>query len=565
MSNNNNNSDKNKKGSTEYKKKGNYKGKGRSYDRDDAKSSNDSRNKNRYRDGSDKALGDYVGTNNDPQWYMKNPRLIADAAKVPFGYQLGSKLNIGDLGLDNNYWSSEDYRLPGIMALDMISIPGVATDADDGVNLAATGLFQYIRKNLSTYSQYAAADVMMYVLAVQEIYAQYANIQRCFGIANTYSATNLYYPKRLLKAGYDFSNAAFNTLINGMNDYRAQFNNLIYKASSIYLPTDFSMTKRMAWLYSNYWIDSASYKGQLYIHRMAYTHIIDETSSEQGTMLVTIPMGGTMQLMLNGFSQSIERIRNSDSMLKIAADMRRAFEGHQVWRLAYQDENYMVLPAYSPEVLSQIHNMSITSPISDNISTGDLASWNVTQDVDKNIVLCKPRWTDVDDPAMRYDFVNCDSTKMLDFNHDAVTTEELVEATRNQVQVTGWITEEGGYVRNYLTSSGADVCLSARIIQMTENDANVEYSYNGVWIGSDATSDPAYAATPVMNMAMYAMFDWAPIMYLCYPRVNSFAYVVPFASLNNYSKISSDNLAQLNRNVLCSMWSIPELGEYNPT
>lgn len=275
----------------QYKKKKSYR-KGESYGK---RPPSDTRNE-RTRSGIDKAtkyseipghsVSEYVGSQNDPAWYNRNTRLIQDAAKIPFSNQLGALVDMGETLQTKvpgtNYVSS--FSVPGVMALKMMNVPGIATTASDGPNLAAAGLFQFIRKNLSTVATYAAADVMMYVLGLDSIYSQYANIARVFGIVNAYSSINLYMPDALLRAGYGFSAGEWGIIRMNLNNYRSRFNNLIYKASSLYLPTDFTITSRHAWLYSNYFMDGASAKAQLYIHRMMGYHQLNETRDRKSVV-----------------------------------------------------------------------------------------------------------------------------------------------------------------------------------------------------------------------------------------------------------------------------------------
>lgn len=564
MAKKNNNGSSNPKGKTQEVKKevrDSNKGAGKAR-------SNDSKPNGKPKlSNSDSNLGSYVGMSNDPSWYLGNRRLVEDASKIPFGYQLGAPITSHDPDALLTY---DRWVVPGVMALEMINIPGVARTASDGVNLAAAALFQHIRKNLSTVAQYAAADVMMYVLGIDEIYSMYSNILRVFGIINAYSATNLYYPNTLLRAGYGFDDQEIANIKKHVNDYRSWFNNLIYKASTLYLPTDFTVTMRHAWLYSNYFMDVESLKGQLYIHRMMGYHQIDETYSNNGTALKTYVTPTTLEGMLTSFEACIEAYRDSDSMLKIAADMRRAFDGRQSWKLAYCDEAYLVLPSYSKDVLSQIHNATITRLPADPI---ELSTWDVTQSVNKNTILCTPSWSVSDEGFPKASWDNlldyARTTKILDFKWDSPTVEDVVEATRNCVLV-----QKMGEDTTYLAlmSSGVDVVWRATVYQKVEpddiyNDGFTAFHGTNIYTGDAPTVptlEPDLIITPT-DLCLWSVFDWAPIITIEAVTGDALGEVIsPFGDLANYTMLEPDTLVRLNDNILCSMWAIPELGLFNP-
>lgn len=497
----------------------------------------------------DQRVGSYVGSN-DPQWYKGNPQLIHDASKIPFTNQLGVPVTLVTDDTQTPANQPAQFVVPGIMSLQYITTPGVATSSTDGVNIAATGVFQYIRKSLSTVASYAAADVMIYLLGIDEIFSMYSNIMRIFGIVNAYSAINLYYPKLLLKAGYDMNEDDFIDLTSNLNNYRALFNNLIYKASTLYLPTNFTVTSRHAWLFANYFTDADVTKSQIYIHRMMAYHQLDETISDQGSYLKTIktPVSGEssaslMHTLLGAFNGMIEAYRSSDSMMKIAADMRRAYENQQSWRLAYCNEEYMTLPLMSKDVLSQIHNTTITyRPTSDE----DWASWDVTQDVDRNIVICDPTWhvTSSNSDTLAQMLAPAMADKFLNFYWDAVTEDDILEATRNSVGV-----YKSGADKYKIYQTGVDVCVGATVYDINTVGVFNVYPLIGITTGMN-----------ILPLSYYTSFDWAPMVWI--KDVDGDSGYRPLFDIANYAVLSNYNLTLLNNNVLASMWAVPQLGEY---
>lgn len=528
----------------------------------------DRRKSGKYNPGKNKASGKsprqeyasdsssmekYIGASNDIKWYNKNERLIHDVSKIPFGYQLGKK--IPEFSRVDGTYSIGNTVVPGIFTLDMLNVPGVATNSSDGVNLAATGLLQYVRKHLSTVGNYAAADLMMYVLGIDDIYSDFANITRLFGILNTYSAVNMYLPKHLVYALYHFSDPQeFDNIIAHMNDYRARFNNLIFKASTLYLPTDFTITERHSWLYMNTFTDAATTKAQLYGFTKAGGYILDETSSTQGTQLTYTESADTMDGLLDDFAAKIDAYRNSDSMMKIAADMRRAFDGRQKWAMFYIDENWMSVPGYDKTVLMQIHN---------TLSIPYFGSWinkDITQSVNKNIIHYQPKCIlskpDGDSVA---DFTPLVNSRIFNYFWDNVTEDEIIESTRNQPVIEfnpGTNPEEAGSV--VLGQCGADICVGYHIWTIGANDDTSDLRLGSIIYLPTNTTAKTFSAV--------AQFDWAPIMYCCQKATSGVGanedYTV-LADLANYTVISPETLSIMHSNVICSMYAIPEFGGFD--
>lgn len=497
---------------------------------------------------------------NEPRWYNANDRLVQDAVKIPFTNQIGRPIEMGNDPIFNGTYSVSNYTVPGVMVLNMVNTPGIARDANDGVNLAASMLFQKMRKDLSTYATYSSADVMMYCLGIDSIFSQYANITRLFGLCGAYSAYNLYAPKDLVCSAYGFSMDEFDNIMKNLNDYRARFNNLIFKASTLYLPVDFSIVARHAWLYSNYFLDTVGRKSQMYIHRMMGFHKLNETLSNNGTALEYIEHAQTLAGLLDEFAACIELYRSSDSMLKIAADMRRAFQESSAWQLAYVNETFLIPPMPMDDHLrNQIHNLDIFPTWAYNEIKGKtpeptqsfFGTWHISQDVNKNVVIFQPQVTKAKTDADSYgDFGILMCNKILDFNHEEVTSDDLLEATRNVFRC--YATEDSGNYNFGLSSCGADVCVGLDIVQHSNSGgAPSTFHYGSGRLTATGTS--------IRLFTMIETFDSAPYIF-AFIRSDSDGSVIatePFCEFDNYSVVDPNVITTLNNVVMCNMWSIP--------
>lgn len=490
-----------------------------------------------------KSMSEYIGTSNDPQWYLTNRRIVDDVFKISFANQLGSRFTLLN---DNDPSVMVDETIPGIMALTMVEGPGIANDPKDGVNMALTMLYQKIREDLNTYGPYAPADVGITTIGIGDVYSQFANLLRCFGIINLFSGYNFYYPERLLQAGYGFSVAEIANIRNNLANYRARFNYIITNATRLFMPVEFSIIARHAWLYSNYFMDLESIKAQIYIHRKAGYYLFDETTDPNGGMLQFNTMPTTLKGLLDAFEASTEALIRSDSIRQIQADMRHAWNDSNTWKLAYADESYICLPNYSRDVLSQIHNLQFVPPV---YNTNATYSFDIKQNVNQDILTWNPKIVVATAPTYPSESsFPLSSDKPINFHWDGHTTEDLVEATRNMMYAVPSTTSTSNDTLD-IKACGADFCIAVTIYDMTAS-----YTIDPVYVYGSTLS-----GTALNELAVASQFDWAPILYTCTTGSGG-AVCKIIGDVGNYSKVDFDTFLLQDKNIMNSMWSVPEFG-----
>lgn len=495
----------NKKPYNKGKGKQNYKKSGQYYEKQDRRGSNS---------GSSHDANGYLNRENDPSWYNKESTLVHDVTKVPFTNQVGRPLNLNNGGTE-----FDDINVPGILALRYVCGPGKAVSPSDGVNIAATALFQDTRSKLATVADYHAADQMMAVLAVDSIITMYNHMMRLFGVSKLFSSLNYNYSDALLRA-LGMSEASITDFRGNMGNYIAKFNQLAYKASQLRMPVTYAITDRHAWLFSNIFTDGVSPKSQIYVHVPAGFYFLDETVSEEGTALVYAPVSEDMTFgdYLESFNTMLERIRNSDSMNKIFSDMRRAFEASN-WTFPYITDAYIVSPTFSMEVLSQIENTTILPELDDE---DDYKTAWVTQDVSKNYVKYNPQFvTGLHDSAEEYtfsdqDYVNAcvpnnvwSGTPIINMHWDNPSSDDIAVATRNTVTLK--ITERIN--RMVAESLGCDFCVGAKFyIYSTNVNGDHLITYDLYRFITTDHADDVHISNQVKNSVIshIVAFDWAP-------------------------------------------------------
>lgn len=544
------------KGSTKQNGRRSNNGKGNRKPKDKNQASNEARSQT-GRGGNN--YNSYLNSENDPRWYTHNQRLVADVTKIPFNSQVGFPIDVG----------TTKYQVPSICMLDCMTGPGFATSNSDGVNIAGQALFQKLRKDLSTYAGYASADVTMEVLAIVDIFVRYAELARIFGVANLYSSLNLNYSDTLLRA-FGLNPGSVTQFRAGFNDLRSRFNNIIYKAQTLYLPAAFPIVERYLWMFSNYFYDHQDPRAQLYAYRPAHYWQLDETG-ETGTKLKVEARTDNISAMLTNLNNAIERIRNSDSMLKIMADMRNAFKDVTPWKLTYIDEQFLIAPTYSTEVLSQIENTVILPGMPD-------VDMEITQNIEDNTIIFRPGYSNThlanyihvkEGVNAGPEYSKVLQSTVINMHWMNPTSDDIVVATRNIPALVG---DFSGVQR--IAGMGSDAVIGCTIYQNTEigsfRTINIPYLYCTVPSWTDSVMRLKGDLLP-KDIAAYNAFDWAPRilgtdftedegaelgLHLYY----NLDELYPSVEFDNYTYVDRDLMIRIHNNIIMSMWNIPELG-----
>jgi hypothetical protein len=530
-----------------YKKgsKSNY----RSVNRE--KDTNKKNDENKSRKGQKTYLNSIEGSPNDVSWYKKLPAIFNKATNVTWYNQLGSNFSFMTRsrgGLIDDIYPGYD-TVPGILSLNMFTGPGTVRDPSDPMNISAISLFEYVRKALNKPNpDYEQTDLAMYLYAVMDIYAQYCNIMRAFGIVNLFDADNMYVPYALAEAGYGWNRNTFNYVVNNRANLLLRFDELIYKASWLFLPTNFTLMERQAWMFTNIFRDGGRTKSQFYIHRKRVDWLWDETTFDEGSSLQPLKHDDmTLVEMLDRFNTCIEAIRNSSSARIMQSDLRKAFENSSSWDMATTDPNYTVSFTVSDEVLSQIENATLTGDI---IDFTNYNTW-VRQSVDTNTLYHFPVCNEeIMSAAMRAWEITADP--VINMHKQDPTPDDLMVATRNTVYVD--LDEETETIIGVQYAS--DFMMSCDAYTYNYGDfSELQKIHFGP--GVDRFDMQGCKA-----IATWFTFDWAPRMVLTVNNSNNVPVIYPLVEWDNYTAISREVVNNLHKVANFSMWYSETLGSW---
>lgn len=544
----NNNKNKMKKRST---KKSNY------YDK----------SKNKSAKSAEKEVNDqYCGPKmNDPKWYYTSETMLNNAASLAFNDAAGLNIQWKTAGSPTwgNIGNSAE-MVPGIMAFDTVLTPGIASMYNDAVNISAQNILSDIRLHKSGPVPYDRADVMLTLMAMDTAFAMWNHAKRAYCIARTYSTVNRYYPTALLTAmGFDA-----NDIIHNLADFRANLNRMAAQLQSVAVPSKFSIFVRHSWMYSNIFKDSSSDKAQMYLFRPATYYVYDPKTSTQGGQLVATPFPVTATTGPDGnylqtassyttvLDDILEAILSDDDIARISGDIRNAYGDGSLFRLSFIADDEQLIPEYSEEVLSQIHNASV-GYISRTAITDKSHGWSIAQNVDSNILTFKPNFVTNLETTHQISFLGYAYPRMLNMRFDNPTPEDVIVATRLQF-ITGDFNPAGTGLQEFpILHAGTEILTKAYV-----------YTYSWVENLSEQVllayewQQYVNAQTPnVMTMLQHASnFDWCPLIYSTAPTYvenQGLTLTGFYGDVNNYTLLGIKELYNLHQCALFGEFGIP--------
>lgn len=337
-------------------------------DRDNARDTDRKNGRNNRRGGKGgKRNGSKRTSFNDPSWYAKTPQLLIDSSSLAYQYALGSPLTIDHIKpqipesktfnqyVDEKFTSNTESKwrgtMPGIWTIGIVPTYGVCDSPVSAANISARNLYSFVRHANSGHTNYEAADLMLYILAMDSIFSLYQHCARAYGVMRLYSQDNRYLAKALVTAmGFDYDD-----LSSQMADFRAFINLIAVKASAYKVPADFTMYIRHMWMYANIFADSNSPKAQSYLFVPDGFWQYDEYNGAGKLVYAPIGSGRKLSQLKSYVNSLFNPIIASEDCNIMSGDIQKAF-GEKCFGLSTIAEDYTVGIAYNPEVLEQIHN-----------------------------------------------------------------------------------------------------------------------------------------------------------------------------------------------------------------
>lgn len=494
---------------------------------------------------------------NDPAWYISRDQLAKDVASLSFNNALGAPITI-DFDQDGQTSASNfTLNIPGIMTIITVPTMGAASDGAAAINIAAKNIYSWVRHQNSGHANYDAPDLMLYLGAMDSVYCLIAYMMRAYGVARIFSQTNRYVGDALLSAmGLNPTEIRAN-----LANFRSFINMTITKASAFCTPNVMSVYRRHFWMFSGIYKDEDITKSQMYMYRPAAVWQYEETDGVGRLQTVnfasTLSTAGEVTLgtlslasLRTMVENTLSKLTSSEDINIMSGDILKAYGRENLWVLGLINEDYVVMPVYSAEVLEQIHNTSfIGSRPTHNIAPTDtqvaytMDAFNVYQDptIGEGALLCTPQV--VGGKQLGY-------SRVIDFDKEDPTPEDVLVATRNTVMGTPMLIGSGDTrkVVTTLDSFASDLALYATISTIS----------GGVIVNNSiATGDTNYA-TALVNIIN--KFKQAPLLYNMSSSSWDGSLNGIVGELGNYTVIDYNDLNRMHQSAILAMLGVPFYG-----
>lgn len=325
-----------------------------------------------------------------------------------FNRKVGNRFNIAP--------QKNKYGTPGIFAMYYTPSFGFNNDAESEIQSAVNDLYKYVRSYQTANADYTAPDLMMYVLAAEQIFSWVAYLSRGFNTLQFSAYDNRYVPRVLTQAcGFDYDD-----LKSRRTQFADHINYIIQTMCDYALPRQCSFSLRQEWMNSNVFMDAPDSCAQLYVlNPRTFLKLVENVDES------------------NVVTYSLEEIvTNSDP------DIADPYQGHglveaKVWRdtvsatVPYSSDGITVNPKkltlddivnvteqlLSPFIL--MHMQDISGDIRHAFGDDNLRQWTP--------LMLGSDWTPIYDENALMQINNCTMIGFLDHHYNKLTENSTSE------------------------------------------------------------------------------------------------------------------------------------------
>lgn len=324
---------------------------------------------------------------NDPSWYNHYPDLTSNAAVLNFSDPIGGVLDYGmptDVGTTITFDNTQS-TIPGICGIAWMPTVGKANASlNSPINKAAFQSYMAQRYKLSSVASYDPSDTALYEVAMDSAFTVYGFMAKIYGTMRLTNLWNRYLPQALIKnMGVDFEDIWAN-----LSQFRALMNTYAVYLSNYAVPSSMDYFKRHFWLSQSIFMDGPTVKSQIYHFNLygyyTYVEVTDGPAyckwntfrNSQGNLLKFADFKTITSNILNA-------LNGSQDINQMSADILKAYDGN-IFRLTTIPDDFVIVPEYNEEVLTQIENMILVGEPT-NVKIGSLG--NATADITVDVTL----------------------------------------------------------------------------------------------------------------------------------------------------------------------------------
>lgn len=481
---------------------------------------------------------------NDVSWYNKFPELLESAGRIPFAKYPGMDIPFGKVFTKDTSTSiaevtAPSYSYPGFLEIDWVPSVGYSDNNTSPISTAAKELYAKVRAKFSGALDEDAPDIIMYLMALDSIFAYIGYLKRIYRALNTYSPTNTMFPDGVLKC-MEITPAEAVALRKNKTKFWGQINDLILQASKFTCPDVMDIFSRHYWMSSNVYGDAPSSKAQFYVFNQTHFYEFDETGSTGGALaLIAGPTDHSADAYYEYGRSLISKLAASDDAYTINGHLLRAFEGAANFVVAKLEEDELLDAVYVPEVLSQIHN--IRSMNGSILGT----TFAITQDPTTNAIIHTPKLNvHVSSNASMFQngtFAGPNTTFLLDLMTYTPSAGDIAVATR----LTTMAGDYDAQNHQFTLIGGTEIVWSMSVIYYdSAQGAPRAYAFSSI-ITTNTDGDTAVQI--LQTLGRLSAFDWHPLVYVAIYSNGTISALYPCGDLYNPTAVGLDTMRDLHR------------------
>jgi len=327
-----------------------------------------------YDDAKTRYNGTQTGADsakNDASWYTYSPEVVGAAANINYLQPVGQPYYDG--GVADRPDRTISTGAPSLIDIKYTITPGMSddyplTDSDSvtaPINLQLRSLYTMIQSTVTQNLPFASSDLGIHLLFADQVFSFFAHMQRFYYLYRYYRVLNRTVPSVFLSA-YGMTESAIKNSKYTIADFQLELLNLEQELSRLFIPSGFDAFNRHYWLNKHVFLDAPDPKAQMYMFspNAVWKYVIDPAAGDVRKMshleLVPVPNFGSIEAMVTFFRTTLLAPFYADKDIwNINGYLLRAFPPENAWHVDTLDPSGIIEPAFSPEVLTQIHNVRV--------------------------------------------------------------------------------------------------------------------------------------------------------------------------------------------------------------
>lgn len=459
--------------------------------------------------------------------------------------------------------------IPGILSIDWVPTVGYSATATDPASIVGKEIFAKVRETFGGSIDADAPDFVIYLMALDSIFAYIAYMKRIYRILGSYTSENHYLPDAFMTA-LGFTAAQITELKQDRMQFYQITNELVFMTRKFNIPAVFDIMNRHYWMSDNVYMDANTINSQFYIFnpQAFYKYGLSTSGSVQvGSLSVqpvnwtAAPSGQVVDTMFQFGRDLIDALAGSDDAHIISGYLMKAYQGVPVFGVDELPLDDRLVPVYSEEVLAQIEN-AMPLPFASGNGATRISGNAVSQNPTTNAILCAPKaeFTGRNGAAFKLTTLKPHLENFLSIRSDNPSVADVTIATRLKMGWENMIYTPAAEATGTSTITYDVVCGSEIVLGMTIW-ANSYAAYGltlltiplpGVSLINDGAV-PSITAGPAQMLLQ--SFDWHPILPVIGFTTNAtpqYANVAIAGDCHNMTLLTNEALKQLNRVCLYS-------------